>query len=81
MGSVDIELLNRQIKDRPNYSLYSIDIIKEVNKIPTAIIVLLDGEASKQEFKVSNEEFFSPGQKIEIKLGYQGEINEKSTVF
>ncbi|NES83219.1 MAG: Rhs element Vgr protein, partial [Moorea sp. SIO2B7] len=56
----------------PEYNLMSIDIIKEVNKIPIAQIILLDGEAAKQEFPISNTEFFKPGQEIEIKLRYEG---------
>ncbi len=55
----------------PQYNLLSIDVINEVNKIPTAQLVLLDGDAAKQKFDISNSDFFKPGKKIEIKLRYE----------
>ncbi|RCJ26531.1 hypothetical protein A6S26_14090 [Nostoc sp. ATCC 43529] len=59
----------------------SIDIIKEVNKIPIAQIVLLDGDATKREFAISNTDFFKPGNNIEIKLRYEGDRQHEATVF
>ena len=59
----------------------SIDIIKEVNKIPIAQIILLDGDAAKKEFPISNTDFFKPGNKVEIKLRYEGESENEATVF
>ncbi|WP_099084492.1 type VI secretion system tip protein VgrG, partial [Nostoc linckia] len=59
----------------------SIDIIKEVNKIPIAQIILLDGDATKREFAISNTDFFQPGNNIEIKLRYEGERQNEATVF
>lgn len=44
---------------------------REFNRIPTARIVLLDGEAAKQDFPISNGIEFLPGTPIEIKLGYR----------
>ena len=38
------------------HAVKSIAVTKEVNKIPTAKIVLIDGEASSRDFKLSNEE-------------------------
>ncbi|MEM8639441.1 MAG: type VI secretion system tip protein VgrG [Cyanobacteria bacterium P01_G01_bin.54] len=55
------------------YQLLSMDIIHEINKIPTAQLVFLDGEAAQQKFQISNSDFFKPGQQIEIKLRYEGE--------
>ncbi|WP_299409896.1 type VI secretion system tip protein VgrG [Acaryochloris sp. IP29b_bin.148] len=66
----------------PQYPLLSIDIIKDINKIPTAQIVLLDGDAAQQKFEISNTSFFEPGQKIEIQLRYEGELSSSNaTVF
>ncbi len=65
----------------PEYNLMSIDIIKEVNKIPIAQIILLDGDAAKQEFTISNTDFFQPGKNVEIKLKYEGEAQKEATVF
>ena len=55
----------------PSYELLSIDITKEVNRIPCAQLLLLDGDAAQQSFAISNDAFFEPGKAIEIKLGYQ----------
>ncbi|NEO87358.1 MAG: type VI secretion system tip protein VgrG [Spirulina sp. SIO3F2] len=66
----DIQL--SQVMDA-EYELLSMDIIHEINKIPTAQLVFLDGEAAQQKFRISNSDFFKPGQQIEIKLRYEGE--------
>lgn len=60
------------------YGIASINIIKEVNKIPSAKIVMYDGDAAAQDFSISNEETFLPGTEIEISAGYH---SEETTVF
>jgi Rhs element Vgr protein len=60
------------------YEVKSIAVTKEVNRIPTAKIVLIDGEASTREFKLSNEDLFAPGKKIEITAGYH---SDEETIF
>lgn len=61
------------------YEILSVDILKEVNRIPLARVIFLDGDAAKQEFPLSNETFFEPGKKIEIKLRRDDETDQ--TVF
>ncbi len=56
----------------------SITIRKEINRIPWAKIVILDGDPSSGSFAASDDQLFIPGQKIEIKCGYQ---NETFTLF
>ena len=63
----------------PHYNLLAIDIIQEVNKVPTAQLVLLDGDAAQQKFAISDTDFFKPGKKIKIQLRYEGETD--TTVF
>lgn len=60
------------------YEIKSIGVTKQVNKVPTAKIVLIDGEASSREFKLSNEELLVPGKKIEITAGYH---SDEETIF
>lgn len=48
----------------------SITIAREFNRIPTAKIVIRDGDAAEANFEVSNEDFFLPGKKIIIKAGH-----------
>lgn len=56
----------------------SIDVEKEVNRIPWAKLVIRDGDPATQEFSVSNEELFVPGKEIEIKAGYH---SDEETIF
>jgi len=66
------------------WHLLSVDITREVNRIPYARLVLLDGDPAKQRFEVSNDNFFEPGKEIEIKLRYEGEEGkpgQDQTVF
>src|SRR3569833_398287 len=58
--------------------LVSGNITLGVNKIPTATIVVIDGEPNKETFEVSDSGDFLPGKKIEIKLGYH---NNNATIF
>jgi Rhs element Vgr protein len=60
------------------YHVLSIVVQKEVNRIPTATIILLDGEASRQSFEISNKTDFEPGKEIEIKAGYR---STEETIF
>lgn len=80
-GVVTVTIESNGLKMNPEYNLMSIDIIKEVNKIPIAQIILLDGDAAKQEFAISNTDFFKPGNKIQIKLRYEDKVQNETTVF
>jgi len=55
------------------YHVLAVSVTRELNRIPTATIQLMDGEASQSTFEVSNSDHFVPGQKIEIQLGYRSE--------
>lgn len=56
----------------PSYQVLSLSIAKEINRIPTAKIVLRDGDASKKTFEISNSNDLIPGKKIKMKLGLDG---------
>jgi len=53
------------------HQVLSIIINKEVNRIPTATLIIRDGNVASQDFEASNADLFIPGKKIEIKAGYQ----------
>ena len=55
------------------FHVQSVYVSRELNRIPSAILHLLDGEASKATFKASNTDHFIPGKKIEIQLGYRSQ--------
>jgi len=60
------------------YSVMNIVVEKEINRIPMARIILLDGNPSSQEFELSNQDLFLPGKEIEIKAGYH---SDETTIF
>jgi Rhs element Vgr protein len=57
------------------YSIVSINIRREVNKIGVAKIRVLDGGYTglEEDFKASNSELFDPGKKVEISVGYHSD--------
>ncbi|MCB2206171.1 type VI secretion system tip protein VgrG [bacterium] len=59
-------------------NVLSIVVDREVNRIPSATIMLRDGAASDETFTVSNGEEFVPGSDIEIHAGYR---NDEERVF
>lgn len=52
------------------YQVTRIWVHKELNKVSTAKLTLLDGSASQEKFVISNTSDFVPGTEIEIKAGY-----------
>lgn len=60
------------------FHVLSIYVSRELNRIPSATILLQDGEAAKSTFAASNTEHFIPGKAIEIQLGYRA---QNETVF
>ncbi|MEM9835010.1 MAG: type VI secretion system tip protein VgrG [Bacteroidota bacterium] len=56
----------------PRYHVLSILVEKGVNRIPSATLVLRDGDPAAQTFAVSESDYFLPGKKVEVKAGYQG---------
>lgn len=61
---------------KTNY-VQSVEVVKEINRIPYAKIALHDGDVGKQSYPVSEK--MEPGKEIEIKAG-QGPGQEK-TIF
>lgn len=58
--------------------VYGLTVSKEVNRIPHAKILVIDGNPAQQDFDISSQDWFVPGNEIEIKLGYLG---GEATVF
>ncbi|WP_010521964.1 type VI secretion system tip protein VgrG [Aquimarina agarivorans] len=61
-------IIDGQVIDQA-YQVMSISVGKEINKIPTARIVLRDGDAAEETFQISEQENFIPGKSIAIKIG------------
>jgi Rhs element Vgr protein len=54
----------------PSIGVVSISIYKEINKIPFARLVILDGDPASADFPISGLATLVPGQKIQVELGY-----------
>lgn len=67
---VRLSILSNGQSVRDNVQVVSVSVTKAVNRIPTARIVMLDGDMPNQDFPVSNTEEFTPGTEIEVKAGY-----------
>jgi Rhs element Vgr protein len=80
MSVVTATILSEGSPIDPGYQLLSIDIRREVNRIPSARLVLLDGDLPNGTFPISDSQYFEPGKNIEIRL--RGEdAAEDTTVF
>lgn len=53
------------------YQAEAIVIRNEVNRMPSARLVIIDGSASGEKFEASNDALFVPGAEVEIQAGYQ----------
>jgi Rhs element Vgr protein len=60
------------------FHVMALEVNRELNRIPSALIELRDGDAAQATFQASEANYFIPGKTIEIKLGYRA-LNE--TVF
>ncbi len=61
-----------------SYRVVSIDILKVINRVATASLVLYDGDPASQDFALSSGELLVPGQEIEIEGGYS---NDETLLF
>lgn len=55
------------------FHVLSVAVTRELNRIPSAIIYLRDGEASQSTFAASDTDIFIPGKQVEIQLGYRSQ--------
>ena len=71
----DVSTFNILVDDKevdPSYQVLSMSIIKEINRVTIAKIIIRDGEAADKTFKNSETNDFIPGKKIKIKVGRDG---------
>ncbi len=52
------------------FSIYSVHVENNVNRIASARIVVLDGDSSTQNFAASSSSVFVPGAQVTIEAGY-----------
>ena len=60
------------------YFVHEIEVIREINRIPYARLVIADGSIVEETFEASESGDFVPGKKVELKAGYH---TENETIF
>ncbi len=55
------------------YQLMQVQVQRQINRIPWAKIMLLDGNPSEETFDISESDHFVPGKEVEIKAGYHSQ--------
>lgn len=77
-GVVSVTILSNGNAIADTVQVVSVEIMYGVNKIPSARIVLLDGDMPNNDFPVSDADDFKPGAVITINAGY---ANQTAIVF
>lgn len=60
------------------YHVLSLQVQKEVNRVPSAMIILRDGDPAEGNFQASGSDLFVPGKELELLAGYHA---DESTIF
>lgn len=60
------------------YHILSLLTQKEVNRIPTALVILRDGDPAEGNFQASSSDLFIPGKELELLVGYHA---DETTIF
>lgn len=81
MSLVTVTILSDSKVIDPVYVLLSVQVNVEVNRIPYAELVFIDGDAASRKFTLSDTDVFEPGKEIVIKLRYEEEPASEKTVF
>lgn len=55
---------------KEEYDIYEFKVFKQINRIASAEVKILDGSAVIESFKLSSGDDFIPGKEIEIQAGY-----------
>lgn len=77
-GQLDLVSLTMLVDGKPIPDVYQITHIrihKQVNRIGSARITLLDGDAAKENFALSEGALLVPGKEVELTLGYHSTEN------
>jgi Rhs element Vgr protein len=69
---IDGEDLSRE------YQVMAVTVVKQVNRISTAKILLHDGDPATGDFELSNSDLLVPGKEVEITGGYH---SQEETLF
>lgn len=73
-GVVTLRLKSDGTQVPDTVQIISVHVTREINRIPTATLVLLDGDMPTGAFEVADSANFKPGAEIEVEAGYQSEF-------
>jgi Rhs element Vgr protein len=65
----------------PTYELMSIDIEREVGRVPRCALRLIDGDLTKSTFPISDTPLFEPGAELSVSLRYETQGAVDAVVF
>lgn len=77
-GVVTFTMRSNGVLIPSSLEVLAILVCREVNRIPTAKIVVSDGDPAAQDFEISNQPWFVPGSELEVFLG---NLNGESLLF
>jgi Rhs element Vgr protein len=77
-GVVRITLFSEGAALADSVQIVSVSVARAVNRVPSARLVIVDGDMPNGDFPVSDTEDFKPGAAIKINAGYG---NSEETVF
>lgn len=81
MTVVDVRVKSNGQAVDPALQLVSVDIRRELNRMPTAQLVYLDGDLPAGDFPVSSSKVFEVGAEVEIEAGYLGQPSAHASLF
>jgi Rhs element Vgr protein len=70
---VTFELLIEGTSLPQTIQVFSIDIWNELNRVPRAKIVIIDGDPAGETFEASEGDLFVPGNEVDIQAGYHSD--------
>ena len=77
-GVIRISLFSAGVALPPSVQLISLSVDRAVNRVPSARLLVIDGDMPNQTFPVADTDVFKPGAEIKINAGYG---DEESTIF
>jgi len=80
MGIAVATITSEGLRLDPTVELLSLEVRRELNRIPEAHLTLKDGSVAARKFELSNGAFFEPGRQVTILARYEGESSD-STLF
>ena len=77
-GVVRVTLFSEGVALPEAVQFISVTVTRAINRVPTARLVIVDGDMPNKEFPVSDGYDFKPGAAIKINAGYG---DDEETIF